>query len=67
MSHPVSPTIAVFSDTGFRAPSNTQSLIKDWKFTFTPPYAYTLAGKVVGRDEYPATQPDDIFPSILQE
>lgn len=37
----------------------------DWQFTFIPKYAYTLAGKVVGRHEYPATLPDGIIPLDL--
>jgi hypothetical protein len=36
-----------------------------WKFTLTSRYAYTLAGKVVGRHEYPATLPDGIIPLDL--
>ncbi len=37
----------------------------DLKFTLTSRYAYTLAGKVVGRHEYPATLPDGIIPLDL--
>jgi hypothetical protein len=37
----------------------------DWRFTMTSNYAYTLAGKVVGRHEYPATLPDGIIPLDL--
>jgi hypothetical protein len=37
----------------------------DWKFTLTSNNAYTLAGKVVGRHEYPATMPDGIIPLDL--
>lgn len=33
----------------------------DWLFTLKSDYAYTLAGKVVGRNEYPATMPDGII------
>jgi len=33
----------------------------DWSFTLTSDNAYTLAGKVVGRHEYPATMPDGII------
>lgn len=36
-----------------------------WKFTLTANNAYTLAGKVVGRHEYPATMPDGIIPLDL--
>jgi hypothetical protein len=37
----------------------------DWKFTLTSKYSYILAGKVVGRHEYPATLPDGIIPLDL--
>lgn len=33
----------------------------DWRFTLASNYAYTLAGKIVGRHEYPATMPDGII------
>ncbi len=37
----------------------------DWRFTFTSDYAYTLAGKVVGRHEYSPAMPDGIIPLDL--
>jgi hypothetical protein len=37
----------------------------DWYFTMTSNYAYTLAGKVIGRHEYPGTMPDGIIPLDL--
>jgi hypothetical protein len=37
----------------------------DWIFTLTPVYSYTLAGRIVGRHEYPATMPDGIIPLDL--
>lgn len=37
----------------------------EWQFTFPSSYAYTLAGRVVGRHEYPATLPDGIIPLDL--
>jgi hypothetical protein len=37
----------------------------DWQFTFPASNTYTLAGKVVGRHEYPATMPDGIIPLDL--
>jgi len=37
----------------------------DWQFTFTSSYTYTLAGRIVGRHEYPATLPDGIIPLDL--
>ena len=36
-----------------------------WKFTLTANNAYTLAGRVVGRHEYPATLPEGIIPLDL--
>jgi hypothetical protein len=36
-----------------------------WHFVLTSNYAYTLAGKVVGRHEYPAAMPDGIIPLDL--
>ena len=37
----------------------------EWEFTLTSDYAYTLAGKVVGRHEYPAAMPAGIIPLDL--
>ena len=37
----------------------------DWQFTLTSNYAYTLAGKVVGKHEYPPALPDGIIPLDL--
>ena len=37
----------------------------DWRFAFPSTYAYTLAGKVVGRHEYPPAMPDGIIPLDL--
>jgi hypothetical protein len=39
--------------------------VGDWRFVLTSRYAYTLAGKVVGRHEYPGTLPDGIIPLDL--
>lgn len=36
-----------------------------WQFSLTANNAYTLAGKVVGRHEYPATLPEGIIPLDL--
>ncbi len=44
--------------------SSQQQFTKDvggWQFTFLASNTYTLAGKVVGRHEYPATMPDGII------
>jgi len=48
--------------------SSQQQFTKDvggWQFTFPASNTYTLAGKVVGRHEYPATMPDGIIPLDL--
>jgi hypothetical protein len=37
----------------------------DWRFTLPSSYTYTLAGKVVGRHEYPDTMPEGIMPLDL--
>jgi hypothetical protein len=37
----------------------------DWQFTLTSSYTYILAGRIVGRHEYPATLPDGIIPLDL--
>ena len=44
------------------APQQYTKSAGDWQFTLTSNYAYTLAGKVVGRHEYPAAMPDGIIP-----
>jgi hypothetical protein len=43
------------------APQQHTRTVGDWRFTFTSNYAYILAGKVVGRHEYPAAMPDGII------
>jgi hypothetical protein len=51
-----------------RAISPQQQFAKtvgDWRFTFIASYTYTLAGRIVGRHEYPATLPDGIIPLDL--
>lgn len=37
----------------------------DWRFSFSSSYTYTLAGKIVGKHEYPPTMPDGIIPLDL--
>lgn len=39
--------------------------IGEWRFTLPSSYTYTLAGRVVGRHEYPTTVPDGIIPLDL--
>jgi len=48
--------------------SSQEQFTKDaggWQFTFVSSNTYTLAGKVVGRHEYPPTMPDGIIPLDL--
>jgi hypothetical protein len=47
------------------APQQYSKTAGEWQFTLTSHYAYTLAGKVVGRHEYPAAMPDGIIPLDL--
>lgn len=47
------------------APQQYTMSAGDWRFTLTSNYAYTLAGKVVGRHEFPAVMPDGIIPLDL--
>ncbi|MCK9579411.1 MAG: hypothetical protein M0Q92_03050 [Methanoregula sp.] len=47
------------------APQQYSKASGDWKFTIISNHAYTLAGKVVGRHEYPAAMPDGIIPLDL--
>jgi hypothetical protein len=47
------------------SPQQYSKTAGDWQFTLTSKYAYTLAGRVVGRHEYPATMPDGIMPLDL--
>ncbi|HUH79162.1 MAG TPA: hypothetical protein VLY83_04620 [Methanoregula sp.] len=42
-------------------PQQFVKTVGDWHFTFPSSYNYTLAGKVVGRHEYPAAMPDGII------
>jgi hypothetical protein len=46
-------------------PQQFEKTMGDWQFTLTSSYSYTLAGRIVGRHEYPATLPDGIIPLDL--
>lgn len=46
-------------------PQQYTKTIGDWQYTLTSSYSYTLAGRIVGRHEYPATPPDGIIPLDL--
>lgn len=47
------------------APQQYTKTAGDWQFTLTSNFAYTLAGKVVGRHEYPPVMPDGVIPLDL--
>ena len=46
-------------------PQQFEKNVGNWQFILTSAYSYTLAGKVVGRHEYPGTLPDGIIPLDL--
>jgi hypothetical protein len=54
-----------FYQTPLTGPQEYSTSTGDWKFAFIPRYDYILAGKLVGRHEYPATLPDGIIPLDL--
>jgi hypothetical protein len=46
-------------------PQQFTKTMGNWRFTLTSAYTYTLAGRIIGRHEYPATPPDAIIPLDL--
>jgi hypothetical protein len=54
-----------FYQSPFFPPEQYTKTAGEWQFTFTSSYTYTLAGRIVGRHEYPATLPDGIIPLDL--
>ncbi|HJX56477.1 MAG TPA: hypothetical protein VJ350_06560, partial [Methanoregula sp.] len=54
-----------FYQSPLSTPQQFTKTVGDWQFTFPSSYSYTLAGKVVGRHEYPSTMPDGIIPLDL--
>jgi hypothetical protein len=54
-----------FYQTPLARPQQYMKSAGEWSFTLTPVYSYTLAGRIVGRHEYPATMPDGIIPLDL--
>ena len=46
-------------------PQQFEKTMGDWQFTLTSSFTYTLAGRIVGRHEYPGTLPDGIIPLDL--
>lgn len=51
-----------FFQTPLSPPQSFTKTVGDWHFTFPASYSYTLAGKVVGKHEYPSAMPDGIIP-----
>jgi hypothetical protein len=51
-----------FFQTPLSSPQQFSKISGDWQFTLISRYAYVLAGKVVGRHEYPSALPDSIIP-----
>jgi hypothetical protein len=58
-------TTGGFYQTPLSPPQQYTKTMGDWQFTFTSSYTYILAGRIVGRHEYPATLPDGIIPLDL--
>ena len=55
-------TTGGFYQSPFSPPQQYTKTMGNWQFTLTSSYTYTLAGRIVGRHEYPATLPDGIIP-----
>ncbi len=66
---PVAPSVLSGNGSFIQSPLSTpQQYSKttgDWQFTLTSTNAYLLSGKIVGRQEYPATMPNGIVPLDL--
>jgi len=65
-SGPAVPPSGLPDTTGgfYQTPITAQQYSKtigNWQYTLTSSYSYILAGRVVGRHEYPATPPDGII------
>ena len=54
-----------FYQTPISPPLQFSATMGDWQFIFLSSWSYMLAGKVVGRHEYPSTMPDGIIPLDL--
>lgn len=54
-----------FYQTSLTSPQQFTKSTGDWQFTYPSSYSYTLAGRVVGRHEYPTVLPDGIIPLDL--
>jgi len=46
-------------------PQEFTKIVGDWRFAFPSSYNYILAGRIVGRHEYPPTMPEGIIPLDL--
>lgn len=58
-------TTGGFYQSSFSPPQQYTKTMGNWQYTLTSSYTYTLAGRIVGRHEYPATLPDSIIPLDL--
>jgi hypothetical protein len=58
-------TTGGFYQSAFSPPQQFTKTLGDWQFSLTSSYTYTLAGRIVGRHEYPAALPDGIIPLDL--
>ena len=58
-------TTGGFYQTPLSPPQQYTKTMGDWKFTLTSSYTYTLAGRIIGRHEYPDTLPNGIIPLDL--
>jgi hypothetical protein len=54
-----------FYQSPFSPPQQYTKTMGNWQFTLTSSNTYTLAGRIVGRHEYPATLPEGIIPLDL--
>jgi hypothetical protein len=54
-----------FYQNPFSPPQQYTKTMGNWQFTLTSSNTYTLAGRIVGRHEYPVTLPDGIIPLDL--
>ncbi len=54
-----------FYQTPISPPVQFTRTVGEWQFTFPSSFSYTLAGRVVGRHEYPSVMPDGIIPLDL--
>jgi hypothetical protein len=58
-------TTGGFYQSPFSPPQQYTKTMGNWQFTLSSSYTYTLAGRIVGRHEYPAALPEGIIPLDL--